>query len=107
MRVWTPSETVGAHNSRTTTYAAAGTGWVRLDVPRRTLQSFGAGDVPAGSMEVEGHAALPLEAGRVVEVLAGPEAGTKWRAESAHRPGNGSVFALVEPFNAPLPAVTP
>jgi hypothetical protein len=87
-----------------TTYPLVGRAWIEVRVPRRMITSYGAGEVPTGTMEVEMRDRIDLRQRDVIQIEAGPERGTAWRAISPpHRPGRGDLLSLVEVFNATLP----
>lgn len=99
-----PTETRGPLGSVETTYPLVGMAWVDVRVPRRMIANYGAGELPAGTMEAELRAHIDLQMRDVLEIVAGPERGTRWRAVTPpHRPGRGDLLTLVEVFNATLP----
>jgi head-tail adaptor len=107
-RVRRPVETRDRLRNTVVVWPSFGTAWMAVRPPRRMLSSFGAGEVPAGTMEVEMRAQAELQARDVLEIYAGPEAGTKWRVISPpYRPGDGSMLALVEVYIGELPEPEP
>lgn len=54
-------------------------------------------------MEAETHAGADIQRNDVLEVIAGPEAGTKWSVEGVHAPGDGSLLLALSVFNGDLP----
>lgn len=103
-RIRRPVEERDQHRNTVVRWPIFGTAWLSVRPPRRMLSSFGAGEVPTGTMEVELRAQAWLEVRDVIEIYAGPEAGTKWRVIAPpHRPGDGSLLALVEVYNGELP----
>lgn len=102
-RIRRPVEQRDAYRNTVVVWPVVVAIWLAVRPPKRLLSSFGAGEVPAGSMEVELRAGADLQARDILEVYAGPEAGTKWRVISPHRPGDGSLVALVEVYAGELP----
>lgn len=99
-----PTETRGPGGSVVTTYPLVGRAWIEVRVPRRMITNYGAGEVPTGTMEVEMRDRTDLRQRDVLQIIAGPERGTAWRAISPpHRPGRGELLCLVEVFNSTLP----
>lgn len=107
-RVRRPVETRDRLRNTVVVWPSFGTTWLSVRAPRRLLTSFGAGEVPAGTMEIEMRAGGELRERDVLEIYGGPEAGTKWRVISPpHRPGDGSLLALVEVYVGELPEGEP
>lgn len=99
-----PTETRGELGSVETTYPVVGMAWVDVRPPRRMITNYGAGELPTGTMEVELRAHIDVQMRDVLEIIAGPERGTRWRAVTPpHRPGRGESLILVEVLNEPLP----
>ena len=91
-----------------TTYPAVGMAWVDVRPPRRLVANYGAGEIPEGRMEAELRAHIDVRMRDVLEIVAGPEAGTRWRAVSPpHRPGDGSLVILLEVYEPELPPDLP
>lgn len=105
VRIRRPAETRAALGETATVYALAGGAWVEIGVPERRLRSYGAGELPQGSVGMEAHGGAGIEPRDVLEVSAGPEAGSRWTVESVHRPGNGRMLAVLAVLNEPPPAV--
>jgi head-tail adaptor len=98
-----PTETRGPLGSVETTYPQVGMAWVDVRVPRRMIANYGAGELPTGTMEAELRDRIDLRMRDVLEIVAGPETGTRWRVISPpHRPGRGELLVLLEVFNDPL-----
>lgn len=92
-----PTETRGQYGEVETTYPLVGMAWVDVRVPRRMLGNYGAGEVPVGTMEIEMRDRIDLRVRDAIVIVAGPEAGTRWRAITPpHRPGRGELLAMVE-----------
>lgn len=100
-----PGETRNARGASVLAHTRIGQGWVGVEIPRRTIGNYGAGEMPAGTMEMTAHGAAPLAQRDVVRITAGPESGTAWRVETVHRTGNGELLASVVPYNEPLEVV--
>ena len=99
-----PTETRGEYGDVITTYPPVGMAWVDVRVPRRMIANYGAGELPTGTMEAELRAHIDVQMRDVLEIVAGPERGTRWRAVSPpHRPGRGELLILLEVFNDELP----
>lgn len=78
-RVFGSTESAGTLESTVTTWAPRGEMWASF-LPRfLTLRSYGAGEAPSGMREVEVHPGAAVSNRNGVEVIAGPEAGSKWR----------------------------
>ena len=91
-----------------TTYPAVGMAWVDVRPPRRLVANYGAGEIPEGRMEAELRAHIDVRMRDVLEIVAGPETGTRWRAVSPpYRPGDGSLVILLEVYEPELPPELP
>lgn len=99
-RVSRETETRGALASVKKALTPVSTAWIEFATPGRRLKSFGAGEMPTGGAEAECHAGSDIQATDVLAIESGPEAGTRWRVSSAHRPGNGKTLLNLVPFNA-------
>lgn len=97
-----PGSTRNARGATIPTHTLVGTGWVGIDLPSRRLANYGAGELPAGTMQLTAHEGVTLASRDVVKVTAGPEVGSAWRVGSAFRPGTGEMIATVTPYNEPL-----
>lgn len=75
--------------------------------PKLRLRDYGAGELPAGSMEFYAGAAAPLQRFDVLVVDTGPEAGTVWKIESVRRPRGHHTEGVASPRDEPLPAEAP
>jgi hypothetical protein len=94
--------------STKTVYPEVEQAWAELRPPKLMASSFGAGEQPTGSMEAELHEGADVRFRDVLEVLAGPEAGTAWRVVAPpHRPGNGPLLVMLELFSGDLPYPPP
>src|SRR5690625_758205 len=103
-----PTEGRGALGDVETAYPAVGMAWIDVRPPRRMLASYGAGELPAGTMEAELRAHIDVQMRDVLEIVAGPERGTRWRAVSPpHRPGRGELLILLEVYEPELPVEEP
>jgi hypothetical protein len=101
-KVYRPTETRNARGATEQAYALVATEWVGVNTLRRSLQNYGTGDMPGGTMEIEGHALANIIARDVIQVVAGPEAGTTWEVHGVTHPGNRSTLAVVTAYNTPL-----
>lgn len=100
-----PGTARNARGATTSSHTLIGSGWIGIGLPSRRLANYGAGELPAGTMEIAGHEGSPLAARDVVKITAGPEAGTTWRIGPPHRPGTGELLATALPYNEPLEVV--
>lgn len=107
VRIHRPREVRGALGETVTAHDAVASAWVQMGVPERRLLSYGAGELPDGSVGLETHGAVDLRARDVVEVLAGPEAGTRWTVQTTHRPGTGQALAVLAVHAGPIEAAAP
>ncbi|MDQ3275171.1 MAG: hypothetical protein M3Q39_09120 [Actinomycetota bacterium] len=98
MRVYTGAETKGTLASTKATWTAGVYEWGGFVPAFLTLRNYGAGEVPAGTREIE-FGSYSSVAERVgLSVTDGPEAGTKWRVVSVDRSDSSRAIARVEPF---------
>jgi len=89
-------------------YQPVGMAWVDVRPPRRLVANYGAGEVAEGRMEAELREHIDVRMRDVIEIVAGPEAGTRWRAVAPpHRPGDGSLVILLEVYEPELPPDLP
>lgn len=103
-----PTEERGGLGDVETTYPPVGMAWVDVRPPRRMIANYGAGEIPAGTMEAELRAHIDVRMRDVLEIVAGPERGTRWRAVSPpHRPGRGELLILLEVYEPELPVEEP
>jgi head-tail adaptor len=85
-------------------WPVVGRAWLEVRAPKRLLARESAGERVQGSMEAEMRAGVRIQARDVLEIYAGPEAGTRWRAASPpHRPGRGELVIALEVFTGELP----
>ncbi len=86
----------------------SGRAWMELREPRRTLKDYGAGEAPSGEMEALGHLHTDIDVRDGIEVLSGPEAGSRWRVMTVDHPRGNSTHARLtvhnRTFEEPLPA---
>lgn len=102
-----PNEARDEYGGTTTTYTAVITGTepnAALVPPKRRLRGYGAGEAPAGETELYVAADADVQRRDVVEVTAGPEAGTTWRVLDVHTPRGHHTEATVEFYTGELEA---
>lgn len=107
VRIRRPGETRAALGETVATYAEVGYAWAEMAIPERRLRSYGAGELPQGSVGMETHAGAPVQTRDILQITAGPEAGTAWTVESIHRPGNGRAVAVLAIYNEAVPEPGP
>lgn len=99
-----PVEERGYLGAVETTYRPVMMAWTDIRPPRRLIANYGAGEVPAGTMEAEMRGHIDVQMRDAIEIVAGPEAGTRWRVVSPpHRPGDGSLLILLEVLEEEIP----
>jgi hypothetical protein len=104
-RIWRPVETQDRLRQTVVSLEYVGRAWLEVRPPRRMLSTFGAGEQVEGAMEAEMRAGVDLRARDVLEIYAGPERGTTWRATTPpHRPGRGELVIGLEVYHAEVPA---
>jgi hypothetical protein len=64
-----------------------------------TLANYGAGEVPAGTREIQFRGPSQVAARHGLEVIRGPEAGTRWRVLSVDTSDPRTAKVRIEPFN--------
>lgn len=101
-RVMRPTETEDQYGDVIHTYAEAAVIPLALVPPKLTLRDAGPGDQPAGRMEAYAAADAGLTRQDVLDVTAGPEAGTRWRVLSVAHPRGNHAEAVCEPFSGDL-----
>lgn len=100
LQLYTGIETKGPLSSVKTTWSTGPIEWGGFVPEFLTLRNYGAGEVPAGTREIELGAGSFSEAAvrGGIEVLAGPEAGTRWRVVGVDRSNPKRTMVRVEPF---------
>lgn len=102
VQVWRPVETRGVRGETVTTYARAARAWVGIQALSRALQNYGAGELAEGSMQLVAHGRAPIQPRDVLEVIAGVQAGTRWRVEGTPSTTPGEILGVVSAYNGEL-----
>jgi head-tail adaptor len=75
-------------------FSVVGETWTEVRPLKILRESYGAGEQAEGTMEAEMHGQTDLQADDVLEIYAGPMAGTQWRVSGPPlRNAFGELFA--------------
>ena len=97
VQLYEETEATGTLGSTVIGWTAGDREWCGFLPSHLTRRSYGAGEVPSGTREIQFRAPSDIADRSGLEVIRGPEAGTKWRVRSIDR-DRKVVSALVEPF---------
>lgn len=97
-RVYAGTEATGTLGSTPTTWVASGTAWGRFLPSFLTMRSYGAGEASRGMREMEFRPGSGIEERDGIEVEAGPESGTRWRALDVDHADPRVTRVRVEPY---------
>lgn len=100
IEIFAGSEGRGTLGSTKTTWSSAGVEWGGFVPAFLTLRTYGAGEVPSGTREIEFGSYSNVTARQGLQVTAGPEEGTRWRVVSVDRSSRAKTLVRVEPFQA-------
>lgn len=94
VQIFRPTETEGTLSSRTPpTWESVNYEWGGFLPAFMTLRNYGAGEAPSGAREIEFAPYSSVQDRYGIEVVDGPESGTRWRAISIDR-GNPKITAV-------------
>lgn len=98
VRVYRGTEAPGPLGSVVTTWTALGHEWAGFVPAFLTLRTYGAGEVPSGTREIEVGSYTAIEPRSGLEVADGPEAGTRWRVVAVDRSSPKATMVRLEPY---------
>jgi hypothetical protein len=96
-----PQEGRDAYGDVTITYAVGGELWLSLKRAPGAVQDYGAGDQPTGRARGLSHVGPDVQVLDVLEINAGPDAGTAWRVLDVFHVG-GDLDMTLERFTGSL-----
>lgn len=98
IRIYAPKEEATELRSTRTTWTPLAYEWGGFVPSYLTLRSYGAGEVPSGTREIELGSYSSIDERCGLKVVDGPEAGTKWRAVSVDSSDPRKTLVRVEPY---------
>lgn len=97
VQLYEETPTSGTLGSTTMAWVAGDREWAGFIPSFLTRRNYGAGEAPTGTREIQFRAPSDVGDRFGLEVVRGPEEGTKWRVRSVDR-DRKVVNVLVEPF---------
>lgn len=105
--VWRPQEEDAALATVQTRFADAGRVWLGFGQGRRGIRDYGTGEQVDNATPATAHGRADVQRLDVLEITAGPEAGTRWKVEGRDASDPSWLILSLTEFNAAITPVEP